>query len=168
MPHIDYKVPRLIRPVAQPDDKSCWAAAATVMISWRRQATLSISDALQQVPGGWLRYYQTEPWGLDPILLSTFVEACGMAHEPLQCYTPAGWLELMEWYGPLAVVTHPFTYYVRVLWGMKGDLDRVGAGLTMRVIEPEGGRFAQEPFPRFAASVTQASRIPAAQVWHWP
>jgi hypothetical protein len=168
MSEIDYKVPRLIRPVVQPDPRTCWAAAATVMLSWRHQASFSITAALQRVPGSWLRYFQTQSEGLDPALLSTFAEACGMDHEPLQCYTPNGWLELLEWYGPLAVVTQPLTYHVRVVWGMKGTLDRAGLNLVVRVIDPAGGRFTQEAFPRFALSVTHAARIPAAQVWHWP
>jgi hypothetical protein len=167
MSQIDYKVPGLVRMVAQPDSKSCWAAAATIMMSWRYQSSFDILTALDRVGSVWANLYLSQSTGLDPVLLATFVEACGMTHERLQCYSPDGWLEVLELYGPAAIVTQPFTYHVRILWGMYGNLDPVGNNLTFRIADPEGGRWGHEPFRIFTRKVEQASRIPMAQVWHW-
>lgn len=167
MSQIDYRVPGLLHMVAQPDRKSCWAAAATIMMSWRYQSSFDIPTALDRVGPMWANFYRTQSTGLYPELLATFAEACGMTPEPLQCYSPDGWLEVLQLYGPLAVLTHPVTYHLRVLWGMYGNLESAGRNLTFRIAEPEGGRWVHEPFRIFSQKVEQAFPIPEAQVWHW-
>ena len=46
---IDYTVPGLVAPIAQPSGMTCWATVTTMMIMWREQASLAIPTALGRI-----------------------------------------------------------------------------------------------------------------------
>ena len=46
---VDYTIPGTFGPLAQPSGNSCWATVFTMLMSWRRQQSLSIEDALASV-----------------------------------------------------------------------------------------------------------------------
>src|SRR5512143_2344643 len=43
---LDYTVPGLVAPIAQPSGMVCWATVATMMMMWREQVSMTIQAAL--------------------------------------------------------------------------------------------------------------------------
>jgi hypothetical protein len=102
--------------VPQLTDKSCWAAAATMVIGWRDRISINPSE-IAKGTGYWEAYKN----GLYPNNHRDLAQAWGLIMEPPQSYSVEGFRQLLEYNGPLWIgVAVPGGHAV-VVTGMYGD-----------------------------------------------
>lgn len=169
---VDYTIPGLFAPLAQPSSMACWATVYTMLLSWRRQQSLKIEDALAQTGQRWLDMYNANT-GLPGDEHGAFFTAAGLIAEPLQSFSIDGWEQLLRNYGPVIVTANEspgkaWAMHARVITGIRGDGTADNTQFT--IVDPNGGRTYQESIavfiPKYEDEVrrTGDSRI---QVAHW-
>jgi hypothetical protein len=147
----------------------CWAYSYTMMLSWKRRATLTPDQAMTDLGEPWLTMYNTNA-GLARNATARFYRAVGMQIEQMQSYPMSEWADLLRAYGPMtmhAVTNSLAGGHVRILYGANGD--GTMKGTRMLIIDPWNGRKYQEPYEKFLAKYegggAQAGRT--AQLAHW-
>lgn len=78
----------------------CWAAAATMMMSWKDQEKYSIESVLKMTPDEYLEIYN-EDRGLRSSEINGFISNLGMVSKPPASYSPETYIEWIKQYGPL-------------------------------------------------------------------
>ena len=155
---MDCKVNPDVPPIAQPTDNTCWAAAATMMISWRDNTVYDIPVALQRAGQSYVDAF-TENNPLDSISKPLFLAALRLSFEFGATYTPAGLCDLIRNNGPIWVTTKEgaedsFSVHARILVEVFGD---GGPDTTMtRFIDPDGGSSSVETVSQFTKKFENA------------
>lgn len=176
---VNYRVPGIISPIAQPSGMTCWATVASMMIMWKRQQSLPIETALASIGARWVGKFQRNE-GLTSAEKPIFLAAAGFQSQPPMNPTIDGWANMLRRYGPLWVTTDeapgaPFAIHARILRGISGD--GTPDGTTMEIVDPAGGRMYTESFTRFQAKFEEEAnamvrdRDPRpfrVQIVHWP
>jgi hypothetical protein len=143
-----------------------------MLLSWRRQQSLTIEDALAQTGQRWLDMYRANK-GLPGDEHGAFFTAAGLIAEPLQSFSIESWEQLLRNYGPVIVTANEspgkaWAMHARVITGIRGDGTPENTMFT--IVDPNGGRTYQESIalfiPKYQDEVlrTGDSRI---QVAHW-
>jgi len=170
---IDYTVPGLVAPIAQPSGMTCWATVTTMMMMWREQASLAIPAALGRVGTAYVTKF-TNNQGLTAAEKATFLAAAGLAYEYPQSLTAAGWEGLLRRYGPIWVTTDEnpgagFSIHARIMTGIHGD--GTAAGTSIDIVDPAGGRTYKENFGAFLTKYEAEAMDPKQplriQIVHW-
>lgn len=100
-----------IFPIHQEKEGGCWAAALTMMVSWKKQRNFASIEDVLRIPstlgasGGpmWLEVYN-EDHGLLPPHVSQFLHDFELAAEgPQASFAPEKFVELLNDYGPLYI-----------------------------------------------------------------
>jgi hypothetical protein len=97
---VQYQVPGLFFPVRQPTPNTCWAAMFTMMLSWRRQQSIGISNAVAELGAQYGAYFQRDE-GLPISANRELARAAGMRAEQLMNLTAEGWAGLLQRHGLL-------------------------------------------------------------------
>lgn len=149
---ISYTVPGVVPLVAQPSPNTCWAAVATMMVSWHEQSSFTIEQVADRA--GVIYRQKVDKAGGEglygdekPQLLS----ALGMKSEVPQSYSIRDILNLLQKYGPLWVTTDEPGIHARIIIGISGD--GTPNGTYLRLMNPEPvkvGRIDSETFRNFA------------------
>src|SRR5215207_5045649 len=161
---IDYTVPGLVAPIAQPSGMTCWATVTTMMMMWREQASLTIPAALGRVGTAYVTKF-TNNQGLTAAEKATFLAAAGLAYEYPQSLTAAGWEGLLRRYGPIWVTTDEnpgagFSIHARIMTGIHGD----GAEFEPPYREGHRGHHGARAHSTFAHGLGGAKVMGAADV----
>src|SRR5437762_2507144 len=82
----------------------CWAAAATMMASWKAGKKLAPEEALGKAGEPYLTLFKNK-LGLPSNQKDGFMAAMGMAVQPPASYPPSQFANWMKNYGPLWVTT---------------------------------------------------------------
>lgn len=169
-----YSVPGIIPTIVQPTNHTCWAAAYTILASWKANMTLPIGTALSQVGPAWRSKFDADQ-GISPAEKSQFLRDAGLKAEPATNLTLAGWTSLLRSYGPLWVTTeNAFGLHARILVGISGDGS--DSKTLLSFVDPGTGTTGSEPFVTFVSNYeavvrrflglpTNAPVLP--QVVHW-
>lgn len=169
---VDYAIPGVFGPLAQPSGKSCWATVFTMLMSWRRQQSLSIEDALAAVGQKWVDIYRADT-GLAGEDKPAFLAAAGLVAEPPQSWSVEGWERLLRDYGPIWVTTdeapgESWAIHARVITAIRGDGTPDNTMLT--IVDPAGGRQYRESIatfvPKYEEEVIRTGKM-RVQVVHW-
>lgn len=169
---IDYSIPGVFGPLAQPTANSCWATVFTMLVSWRRQQSLKIEDALATVGKKWVDLF-TADTGLPGNEKAAFLTAAGMIAEPPQSYSLEGWEQLLRNYGPIWVTTDEapgkaWAIHARVITAIKGDGTPEKTFFT--IVDPAGGKQYKESIatfiPKYEEEVIRTGYM-RIQVVHW-
>ena len=169
---VDYAVPGVFGPMAQPSGNACWATVFTMLVSWRRQQSLTIETALGTVGQRWVDLFRADT-GLPGSDKSAFLAAAGMIAEPPQSYSVEGWEQLLRNYGPVWVTTdeapgRAWAIHARVITAISGDGTPERTFFT--IVDPAGGRTYQESIavfiPKYEEEVIQTGYM-RIQVVHW-
>jgi hypothetical protein len=169
---IDFSIPGVFGPLAQPSVNSCWATVFTMLMSWRRQQSLSIEEALATVGRQWVDLYKADT-GLGGSQKSAFLTAAGLVAEPPQSYSIEGWEQLLRNYGPVWVTTDEapgkaWAIHARVITAIRGDGTPEKTSFT--IVDPAGGKQYQESIasfiPKYEEEVINAGYM-RIQVVHW-
>src|SRR2546423_4886769 len=152
---INYTIPGKMQVLKQPNQMACWATVATMLASWKEGKPLEIEEVLKRADSKYLGYFQAGK-GLEAKEKNVFLKAMGLRAEQPQNFTPKGWLDLLQSYGPLWVTSQlrrnkmeeeRFSVHARILIGMYDDLQ--GSELYLRVVDPEAGKQYDEKFEDF-------------------
>ncbi|PCE24674.1 N-acetylmuramoyl-L-alanine amidase [Burkholderia ubonensis] len=115
--------------IPQPTGKSCWAAAAAMVIGWRDQMSLT-PETIASICG------RTTATGLNPAQVESFAHDMGLAFEPPQSYTIDAFRQLLEDHGPLWVCADVPGLHAIVVTGMYGDGADDGSDTYVRISDP--------------------------------
>ncbi|MFL5652799.1 MAG: papain-like cysteine protease family protein [Ktedonobacteraceae bacterium] len=129
----NYVIPGVVPAIAQPSENTCWATAATMLVSWRDQASYAIEQVMDAA-------------GSEK---ENFLFVLGFQGEQPMNYTVDGLLSLLQSYGPLWITTEeePFSVHARILIATSGNGSVDGTFLEF--IDPVGGQTYDESFRQF-------------------
>lgn len=150
-----------ITPVAQTQTMSCWAAAAAMLLTWKKGVAYTESSAAQAAGDYYVNAFNSNA-GLLGLEVANFAQSLSLKAEAPQNFTPDGYNQLLTARGPLWVGTAIFgsnaVYrHVRILRGLIGDgsLD----GTTALVVDPDGGRDYTETLTEFAKELEEIAKL---------
>jgi hypothetical protein len=113
---------------AQPSSNSCWAAAATMLVSWHDSVDYSIEAVVRMAGGTYYidRYFNpnAKPRVDKPIPFAeftAFLQQLGIAIGPPASFTPAGICDLLHKHGPIGVTLGGAIAHEIVVWGIDTD-----------------------------------------------
>jgi hypothetical protein len=169
---VNYTVNGVFGPLAQPSPNACWATVFTMLMSWRRQQSLTNETSL----GGDVKKWVDKNSSYTALLGSdkpAFITAAGLVAEPPQSYSVEGWENLLRNYGPIWVTTDEqpgkgWSIHARVITAISGDGTPEQTFFT--IVDPAGGRTYQESIavfiPKYEEEVIQTGYM-RIQVVHW-
>ncbi len=151
--------------IAQPNKVTCWAAATTMMWSWKKGVFYSINDALYEISLFWWTHFQLssdETGGGLPLADADefFTQDVGLTGIAMS-YSIDGLKNLLATKGPLLVLPDEdlsvnTSHHARVLIGMHGD----GSADCTYVISHDpwdGGQVRFESFSNFNKRYQQSN-----------
>jgi len=165
---LPYRIPGIFQRLTQPTGMACWATAATMMLSWKQQMSLTIETAMQQADANrtaavalrisYLKTYKDDT-GLVPSEFGDFLNTIGVSRAPMACYPIATWLALLKahgplWVGTLAGNTANSGLHSRIIVAMTGD--GTVDGTFMVIADPADGTEYSEAFSLFTFKYEQA------------
>jgi hypothetical protein len=159
-----------IDPVKQPSTMTCWAAAGTMMRSWRVRASMAIAAMLDALGGAWRAKFDANQ-GLSGAELQAFTKALGLVEEGPMSYTVEGLARLLKAKGPLWAITDDDfaannVVHARVLVSMHGD--GTTDGTTLSLADPASGTLVTETFARFAQRLEANEAVNVGTgIFHW-
>jgi len=112
-----------VESIAQPTDKSCWAAAAAMVVGWKERISLS-PETVAQIAN------RTTATGLDPRQVEQFANDMGLSFEYPMSYTIDGFRQLLESSGPLWVAADVPGLHAIVVTGMYHDANNTYVRIT--------------------------------------
>ncbi len=147
----NYDVPGIVPELQQPSDMTCWATAATMLVSWHNNASYAI-QSVTDMAGSTFREKFDNNQGLLGSEKEPFMTGLGLRSEPPMCYNVDGFLSLLKAYGPLWVTTDEdptenFSIHARVAVGMSSDGS--ANNTTIRIIDPADGNTHSEAYDVF-------------------
>lgn len=132
--------------VPQPNNATCWAASAAMVVGWRDQVSIDPQN-IAAIAGRNDAFTR----GLNPNDRDECAAAWGLSVEPPQNYTVEGFRRLLENYGPLWVGVAVPTGHAVVVTGLAGD--GTPQGTFVRYHDPwppgKGAAFAQRSYEQF-------------------
>jgi hypothetical protein len=175
MPPIDIEYS--VQPIAQSMSMSCWAAAASMLLSWKNGLAYTELQVAQQA-GPDYEVDFTSNNGLTGPEVGSFATALGLAAEAPQNWTVDGYAALLSshgplWVGSIIIDANSIYKHVRVLSGMIGD--GTFDGTIALIIDPDGARPYQESLTDFASELENIAKVDLSagsdlnpQVIHFP
>lgn len=157
---IDYTVSGTVVALAQPTDQTCWATAATILVSWKEMRSLAISDVMDRAGPAYRTKFDNNQ-GISGAEKPDFLNSLGLQSEGPQNYTVQGWLSLLKQFGPLWVTTNEgsaqaYSPHARVLKGMFGDGSPDATFL--KIVDPAGGTEYSESITTFTKKFEDIAR----------
>jgi hypothetical protein len=161
---VNYTVPGNIPAVKQPTGNTCWATAATMLISWKK-GPQTIQQAMDNAGVIYGLKVKADS-GLAGSEKPSFLQAVGMKAEGPQTYSVAGWQQLLKNYGPLWVTTNEgtsqrFAVHARVMVGISGDGSPSGTFVTL--LDPATGSKTSETIQSFTKKMEDIARADLGQ-----
>jgi len=161
---INYTVPGNVPLLQQPSPNTCWATAATILISWKN-GPQTIQQTMDNAGVTYGLKFKADA-GLLGSEKPAFLLSIGMKAEGPQSYTAAGWLKLLKDFGPLWVTTNEgtqqkFAIHARVMIGISGDGSPSGTFVTL--IDPATGKKAGETLQSFTKKLEDIARSDLGQ-----
>ncbi|MBF9255160.1 N-acetylmuramoyl-L-alanine amidase [Pontibacter sp. 172403-2] len=141
-------------------DAACWAAAATMMKSWKDGKPYTIQQVLATVPEEYLNKYNNN----QPLLPSEkmdFVDALGMTGEPPASYTFDTYVGWMKTYGPLWITVDSdsstdISAHAKILIGYDGDGTEANSRFVF--LDPSTVGEQRQTFAEFLEEYEQTAR----------
>lgn len=172
---VNYAVPGIVGPIQQPSGMVCWATVATMMISWKRQQSLSIETAIGSIGQNWLQKFRNNQ-GLAADEKVPFLNAAGFQFEYPQSLSIVGWEQLLRTYGPVWVTTDEdpsvnFAIHARIISAIRGD--GTADNTFLQITDPGRGNQYEEKFADFLSKYEDEVRTSGAswsgriQIVHW-
>ena len=172
---VSYKVPGIVNPIRQPSSLVCWATVTTMMISWKRQQSLSIETAIGGIGAFYLNKYKNNQW-LTADEKIPFLKTAGLLFEYPESLSIGGWERLLKNNGPIWITTAEgtdakFGIHARIMTAINGD--GTSDGTTITVVDPANGTSYPEKFSDFLLKFEREVRVSSAwdgriQIVYWP
>jgi len=163
---VNFSVPGTVPNLQQPTRNTCWATAATILVSWKTNSSLSIQTVMQRADTnsssafGFANKFSNDQ-GLSGSLKPDFLKALGLKAEPPMNPTIAGWQNLLRNNGPLWVTTNEgtrqnFAIHARIMTAIAGDGSADGTFVTF--IDPADGQVHSESMTTFVNKLEQVAQ----------
>ena len=172
---VSYKVPGIVNPIRQPSSMVCWATVTTIMISWKRQQSLSIDTAVGGIGAIYLNKYKNNQ-GLTADEKIPFLKAAGFLFEYPESLSIGGWERLLRNNGPIWITTAEgtdanFGIHARIMTAINGD--GTANGTTLTIVDPATGTSYNEKFSDFLVKFEREVRVSSdwdgrIQIVYWP
>lgn len=166
---IDFDLKNPVPLTPQNNEKTCWAACATMMKSWKDNNVYSISETISSIDA-WYYWVWFSNNGLEPDEQATFFkEKMGLASVQ---FTPSinGIKSLLEQNGPLLIINGDSNLqHARLVTGIHGDGSAECTYLNiLDPWKPNVGRIYVQSYTKFTADISKlvgsTSLIP---IYHW-
>jgi peptidoglycan hydrolase-like protein with peptidoglycan-binding domain len=145
-----YEVPGLRHLLQQPNDRTCWAVAYTMMRSWQDNVPHAVETAVGYVGSEYVQVWNLRA-GLPFFEIKPFYQKGGLRFEDLQSLTIEGWIEMLKTHGMLMVsISFSSTdnqNHANLVWGVFGD--GTVDGTKIAYIDPYYGLNFYEDFASF-------------------
>jgi len=151
--------------IAQMNNDTCWAAAATIIMSWHDETTYSIHEAMEIAGDKWRKRVDTTK-GLLTSEYTEFANDCGMHAVPFLGGHASNWLDMLKKKGALLVVlSYKHWAHGVVLTGVQS----IGDETYMIVVDPaRGGVKRKMTYEEFSADFEAGMADDAVPlVWHY-
>lgn len=160
MADVDFTVDGDVPAIAQPTPNTCWATAATILYSWKNQASSDIPTVLSNAAPQFLPMFQADQ-GLPGDQKPALLQSLGLTTEPPQDYSVDGWVQLLQNYGALWVTTNEgdgqnFSAHARIIRGITGDGGPDTT--TLDIIDPGDGSEYNESLTDFTNKFDDVAR----------
>jgi hypothetical protein len=154
---VNYQVPGLFYPIQQPTPNSCWAAMFTMMLSWRRQQSIPIANAVAELGLPYTEYFRQNQ-GLPISANRELARDAGMRAEELMNLTAEGWEDMLRQHG-LLWTSYGWRQFdeqgnevragrhIVIVYGIRGDGS--GGATTVFYVDPADGRRHEISFGDF-------------------
>ena len=134
------KVDPAVPIIAQKTSNVCWAAATTMLASWKANKVLTPEEALAKAGAEYVQQYNDNKV-LKQSQKDAFINKMGMISEAPGSYPPSKWIEWMKTFGPLWVTTDAsagpdFSPHAKILVRIDGDGKDDGSNTTFFWINP--------------------------------
>jgi hypothetical protein len=153
--------------VKQPTSMSCWAAAYTMLFSWKAKSSYTIESALRQVDEKYLTLFNDDR-GIEADIEAEFYTDANMKVIPQFNPSIQGWYELLKDHGPLSITVDSsppqLTYHALVIIGLEGDGNP--SRTIVKYIDPGDGNKHELIFSDFINLYEGSSTWPN-QIIHW-
>lgn len=150
----------IVPALKQQYDLTCWATAATMMMSWKQGQSLAESDVMALAGADYVQKYAAGQ-GLLSSEKDPFISALGMVGEPPASYTVQTYIDWVNTYGPLWVTTDSsaedgvFSPHARILTKITGTGSADGQGTYFTFNDPATGTETKESFADFLQEYEQ-------------
>jgi hypothetical protein len=148
----------------QDNNNACWAFAATIMMSWKKKTTLSVTDVLKEADNDGNKYVNiyTSEQSLPAAYKEEFFTNLGMVGETPE--SEPSLQQFIDWvrsYGPLWLTTDSnaengeFSPHARILTKITGTGSADGIGTSFELIDPSTGKRDPQEFNDFIKEFRQ-------------
>ena len=170
---IDYEIVGFIPKLKQTKSMGCWATVATMLYSWKKQQSFTVSDAMNSVGTKWGNLYNANT-GLSAREKPQFVSDLGLTFQYPMSISISGWEQMLRYHGPIWVTTDEqpgegWAIHARVVIGIKGD--GTPANTFLKIIDPATGNLTQESIkdfvPKFEEEIRITGGLTRIQILHW-
>lgn len=153
--------------IAQPSEMSCWSASSAMLVSWKKQASLSIESVMDMAGSYFRRKFDSKnpsEQGLYPAEEKLLFSRLGMKTKEATNYTAQGILTLLKNHGPIFVVGNEGSVsspmiHARVITGISGD--GTPEGTQLKINDPAEGKSYTESFSAFAKKYESVADVDA-------
>jgi len=163
-------VPVILQSKANGDyaQNGCWAACATILMSWKNNQSYTIEQAMTNANDGsfWLNEFLSNA-GLASSDNNKFLNDFGLSSEPNMTYSVDGFYSLLLDYGPLMITTPsgPGWAHARIVTGLHGD--GTSENTYLHIIDPGTGKKINELYKDFIENFQNLSGSNIIQVIHY-
>lgn len=146
--------------IKQPNDMACWAASATMMMSWKKKQVLTITGVLASAGAVYVDKFNGEK-GLTASEKDAFIAALGLVAEAPANYPLQQYIDWVKTFGPLWITTDSnqaagqFAAHARILIKVTGSGDADGTGTDFVFIDPATGTQTVQTFGEFVSAFEQ-------------
>lgn len=148
-----------VKPFKQTKDWSCWAAAAAMLVSWKKGRPYTELEVATIAGPQYVAIFNGDT-GLSGVQFADFATRLGMVVEAPQNFMPEGYERLLRQRGPLWIAAGlgagGLRRHVRVLRGAVGDgtFDNTKA----YILDPAGGKDYQSSMTLLAQELESIAR----------
>lgn len=148
-----------VKPIRQTKDWSCWAAAAAMLVSWKKGRPWTELEVATLAGPPYVAMFNGDT-GLSGPQFADFASRLGMQVEAPQNFLPEGYERLLKQRGPLWIASGlgagGLRRHVRVLRGVVGDGTFDNTKAT--ILDPDGGKDYQSSMTLFARELENIAR----------
>ena len=148
-----------VKPIAQTKSMSCWAAAAAILIGWKKSRTYTELELATLAGPPYMDAFNSNT-GLSGPQFVDLATRLGMGTEAPQNFLPAGYETLLKKHGPLWIAAGlgegGVRRHVRVLRGIVGD--GTFDNTTAYILDPDGGRDYKSTVLQFAQELENIAK----------
>nr|SPS05756.1 protein of unknown function [Candidatus Nitrotoga fabula] len=148
-----------VKPIAQTKTMSCWAAAAAMLVSWKKARIYTELELATMAGPPYIDAFNSNA-GLSGSQFVDLATQLGMGVEAPQNFLPAGYESLLKKHGPLWIAAGlgegGLRRHVRVLRGVSGD--GTSNNTKAYILDPDGGRDYHSTMLQFAQELESIAK----------